>query len=49
MELPIEASHLTPIQRAFNKAMSSVRIKVEWVFKYVKQYFTLVDNKRKWM
>eukprot|EP00171_Calliarthron_tuberculosum_P001528 IDg1528t1 len=40
-------SNLSPAQRAFNLAMSKVRVTVEWVFKKVKLYWTTLDFKRK--
>lgn len=42
-----DGSNLTAGQRAINKAISSVRITVEWVFEELKQYFNPIDNKRK--
>lgn len=47
MEVPNQGSNLTGNQKAFNKAMASVRITVEWIFKEVKLYFTTMDFKRK--
>ena len=47
MEFPFQGSELSEAQRAFNKAMSSVRISVEWIFKEVKMQFTVMDFKRK--
>lgn len=47
MEVPFEGRNMTPSQRAFNKAMPAVRIAVVWVFKDIKQYLTMVNNKRK--
>eukprot|EP00171_Calliarthron_tuberculosum_P021776 IDg21776t1 len=43
--VPYQGSNLAAHQRAFNKAMSAVRITVEWVFKEVKVYFTTMDYK----
>ena len=39
MEVSYQGSHLTPPQVAFNRAMSAVRITVEWIFKELKLYF----------
>ena len=47
MEILFQGSNLSVQQVAFNKAMSSARIAVEWIFKEVKLYFTTVDYKRK--
>lgn len=47
LEVPFQGSNLTAEQKAFNKAMSAVRITVEWVFKEIKCYFTTMDYKRK--
>lgn len=47
LHIPYDGSHLTAHQTAFNKAMSTIRIPVEWVFKEVKQYFPLMDFPRK--
>ena len=47
LEVPYQGSNLTSAQRAFNRAMSAVRITVEWIFKEVKLYFTTMDYKRK--
>ena len=47
MEVPFQGRKLSAAQRAFNKAMSSVRIIVEWIFTKVKMQFTVMDFKRK--
>lgn len=47
MEVPFQGANLTDAQKAFNTAMSKVRITVEWVFKKVKLYFATLDFKRK--
>ena len=47
MEVPIQGSHLSNAQKAFNAAMSRARVTVEWIFKEVKQYWSTVDFKRK--
>ena len=45
--IPFQGSNLNSSQLAFNKAMSRLRIPVEWLFKEVKQYFPLMDFARK--
>ena len=47
MEVQFQGATLTAAQKAFNSAMSGVRISVEWVFKEPKMYFATVDFKRK--
>lgn len=47
MEVPFDGSNLTAGQRAFNEAMSTVRVTVEWIFKEIKLYWASVDFKRK--
>lgn len=47
IEVPHQGSNLSAAQSAFNRAMSSVRITVEWIFKEVKLYFPTMDYKRK--
>ena len=47
MEVPFQGATLSTAQLAFNKAMASVRISVEWVFKEIKMHFVTVDFKRK--
>lgn len=47
MEVPFQGATLSAAQKAFNKAMSSVRISVEWLFKEIKMHFVTVDFKRK--
>ena len=37
---------LTPEMRAFNTAMSEVRVSVEWLFGYVAEYFKFIDYKK---
>ena len=41
------AGPLTPQMRAFNAAMSSVRISVEWLFGDISTYFQFIDFKKK--
>lgn len=47
MEVPFPGASLTAARKAFDKAMSGVRITVEWVFKELKMHFGTVDVKRK--
>lgn len=47
LEIPFQGSNLSPDQAAFNKAMSAARITVEWMFKEVKTFWTMVDFPRK--
>lgn len=47
LETPSQGENLTPTQQAFNTAMLSIRISVEWTFKEVKLYWSTVDYKRK--
>ena len=37
---------LTPQMREYNKAMSSVRVSVEWLFGDISNYFKFIDFKR---
>ena len=36
---PFKAAHLTPEMVAYNKAMSEVRVSVEWMFGNITKYF----------
>ena len=47
IDVPFQGSNISPAQSAFSKAMSSVRISVEWIFKEVKLQFSAIDFKRK--
>lgn len=47
LEIPFHTSFLSPDQIAFNKAMPSARITVEWNLKEVKTFWTRVDFPRK--
>ena len=47
IDVPFQGSNIFPAQCAFNKAMSSVRISVDWIFKEVKLQFSAIDFKRK--
>ena len=43
---PYRGSRLTPQQQAFNTAMSSVRMSVEWTFGKILTYFSYLDFKK---
>jgi hypothetical protein len=47
LQVPFAGSQLTSAEETFNKAMSTCRISVEWIFKEIKLYWTTVDFKRK--
>lgn len=42
-----KGASLTAGQKPLNKAMPSLRVKVEWIFNKEKQFFPMVDFKRK--
>ena len=46
LEAPFRSAHLTDEQKRYNKAMSSVRVSVEWLFGLVKNYFKFIDFKQ---
>jgi nuclease HARBI1 len=46
-EVPLSGYQVNKDQSSYNRAMSSCRITVEWIFKEVKMYWTFVDYKRK--
>lgn len=43
---PFRGSNLTAAERDFNKAMSSVRVSVEWTFGKIAQLFAFLDFKK---
>lgn len=43
---PFRGANLTGDEKAFNKAMSKVRISVEWGFGKITQYFAYLDFKK---
>ena len=43
---PFQGRVLTPEMQAYNKAMSSVRVSVEWMFGNITKYFSFIDFKR---
>jgi len=47
LEVPCQGSNLNQYQTAFNVAMASGRVTVEWMFKELNQQFSTVDIKRK--
>lgn len=47
LEIPFEGSNLSATKKSFNKAMSKVRVTVEWLFKEVKLLWSMVDSKRR--
>ena len=46
LQTPFQGRVLTPEMQAFNKAMSSVRVSVEWMFENITKYFSFIDFKR---
>jgi hypothetical protein len=46
LQAPFRDANLTEEMKAYNKAMSSVRISVEWLFGEIVKYFKFVDFKR---
>ena len=46
IQTPHRAANLTPAQHNYNKAMSEVRVSVEWLFGDVKNFFKFVDYKK---
>ena len=46
LQAPCRGAHLTDEQKRYNKAMSSVRVSVEWLFGLVKNYFKNIDFKQ---
>ncbi len=43
---PFKDRQLTPDMQMFNKAMSAVRVSVEWMFGSISNYFSLIDMKK---
>ena len=43
---PYRGLHLTVQEKDFNRAMSSVRVSVEWTFGKIAQYFAYLDFKK---
>ena len=46
LQAPFRNRELTPEMMEFNKAMSTVRVAVEWMFGNITKYFSFVDFKR---
>ena len=46
LQAPFRGARLTDEQKRYNKAMSSVRISVEWLFGLVSNYFKFIDFKK---
>ena len=46
LQRPLKDAHLTPAGQQFNKAMSQVRVSVEWLFGNIVNYFTFLDFKK---
>ena len=44
---PLKGVNLTPAEQQFNKAMSQVRVSVEWLFWDIVNYFAFLDFKKK--
>ena len=45
LQAPFRTGNLAPNQESFNKAMSEVRVAVEWLFGEIKTFFKFVDFK----
>ena len=43
---PFQGARLTPQQQEFNRAMSKVRVSVEWAFGKIMQHFAYMDFKK---
>ena len=46
IQAPYKNNNLSDAEKDFNKAMSSVRVSVEWVFGEITEYFAFVDFKK---
>ena len=46
LQAPFKGAWLTPEQQEWNKAMSSVRVSVEWIFGDIVNYFKYLDFKK---
>ena len=46
LQTPYKGNNLTNDQKAFNTAMSKVRVSVEWVFGEIAGYFAFIDLKK---
>ena len=46
LQKPFQGAHLTDLQKAWNKAMSGVRVSVEWIFGDILNYFKFLDFRK---
>ena len=46
LQAPYQGNRLTNLQKRYNRAMSNVRVSVEWLFKEILTYFAFADFKR---
>ena len=46
LQAPFKGARITPIQNAWNKSMSSVRVSVEWIFGDIVNFFKFMDFKK---
>ena len=46
LQAPFRGAHLTDERKRYNKAVSSVRVSVEWLFGLVKNYFKFIEFKQ---
>ncbi len=46
LQAPFKARVLTAEMQAYNKAMSAVRVSVEWMFGNITKYFSFIDFKK---
>ena len=46
LQCPFKGARITPQQQQWNKAMSSVRVSVEWIFGDIVNYFKFLDFKK---
>ena len=46
LQAPFKGARITPIQNAWNKSMSSVRVSVEWIFGDIVNFFKFLDFKK---
>ncbi|XP_066920034.1 uncharacterized protein [Clytia hemisphaerica] len=46
LQCPFKGVRITPLQRQWNLAMSSVRVSVEWIFNDIINYFKFIDFRK---
>jgi hypothetical protein len=46
LQAPYRNANITPAMQNFNRAMSSVRVSVEWLFGDITNYFRFIDFKK---